>query len=495
MLNAEAKVRGVITQKASARVAETISDLSRRERLSLFLSRAIFVAVLAVIALTAIPYGTVDPWWEALFQCIMFALGALWIIEGWLGGKWFVSEHRLLIPLIALIAFAFFQTLPLWNLTTSTSTDVKAWRTISVDPYGTRLAAVKLLAITLTGGLLLRYTSSQRRLRILIYTLIGIGIASALFGIIRQTVQREPGFILPYLMYYSGYAQFLNRNHLAFLMEMTLGLVLGLVFGRGVSRDRIPVYLAMSMPLWTALVLSNSRGGVVSLLCQVIFVAIILFVRHPRGDLRETEGIRATILRLSNSILVRSTLVIALILVMGFGILWMGGDPLAKRLETVPGEVVSVESEEGIKEGRRLQIWRATWQMIKANPIVGVGLGGFWVIITEYDGGVLGGRARPYAAHNDYLELVASVGLIGLAICLWFVWGFIKRVRVPLRSRDNFRRAACLGALIGIFGVAVHSIFDFGLHITINALIFSALIVIAVAGIPAEARGTESSKT
>jgi hypothetical protein len=48
-----------------------------------------------------------------------------------------------------------------------------------------------------------------------------------------------------------------------------------------------------------------------------------------------------------------------------------------------------------------------------------------------------------------------------------------------LQSTNRFRRAACFGATIGIIGVAVHSPVDFGLHMMINALIFTTLIVIA----------------
>jgi hypothetical protein len=49
-----------------------------------------------------------------------------------------------------------------------------------------------------------------------------------------------------------------------------------------------------------------------------------------------------------------------------------------------------------------------------------------------------------------------------------------------LSSQDVYYRAACLGALTGMFGVVVHSFVDFGLHITINALLFLTLLVIAV---------------
>src|SRR3989449_11657885 len=87
---------------------------------------------------------------------------------------------------------------------------------------------------------------------------------------------------------------------------------------------------------------------------------------------------------------------------------------------------------------------------------------------------------RPLAAHNEYLELLASGGLIGGALGTWFVIVLIKCAREQLRrSRDPFRRAACFGALVGLFGVAIHSLVDFGPHDTVNALVFTALVVIS----------------
>jgi O-antigen ligase len=86
----------------------------------------------------------------------------------------------------------------------------------------------------------------------------------------------------------------------------------------------------------------------------------------------------------------------------------------------------------------------------------------------------------PQQAHNDYLELLASGGVIGLLLAGWFIFLFIKGARVRLRSADPFRRAACFGAVTGLFGISVHSLVDFGLHIPINAVICLMLVAIAI---------------
>ncbi|HYJ87572.1 MAG TPA: O-antigen ligase family protein, partial [Pyrinomonadaceae bacterium] len=125
----------------------------------------------------------------------------------------------------------------------------------------------------------------------------------------------------------------------------------------------------------------------------------------------------------------------------------------------------------------RNEIWRVTLRMFAAHPILGVGMGGYWTAVPEFHDAA--GTMRPQEAHNDYLELLASGGLVGAAIAIWFVVAVIRRTRRNLRSTNRFRRAACFGATIGLIGVAVHSLVDFGLHIMINALIFTTLIVIA----------------
>ena len=114
--------------------------------------------------------------------------------------------------------------------------------------------------------------------------------------------------------------------------------------------------------------------------------------------------------------------------------------------------------------------------MFAAHPILGVGLGGYWIGITAYHDA--SGLMTPQEAHNDYLELLSSGGVIGFAIGVWFVVTVVRATRRNLLAGDM--RTARLGAILGIVGVAAHSLVDFGLHILVNAIVFLALISIAI---------------
>ena len=184
-----------------------------RIRVGRVLDGFIFYALLALIAVACIPYGTVEPWWESLVEICVIALGGLWLLEGLLGGSWQLAGRSLLLTLLVLLIFVVLQIGPLGVAGADLPVAGAKPQTISADPYETKLFIYKMLACVLTLALLLRYTSSRRRLRVLIWSVIGVAIASAAFGIIRQTMQgNEQGFGLPYLKPTLGYGQFIIRN-------------------------------------------------------------------------------------------------------------------------------------------------------------------------------------------------------------------------------------------------------------------------------------------
>ena len=380
-----------------------------------------------VILITPIPYGTVEPWWKAAFICVVLGI----FILGIWGKPIFKNPSTVLLPLLALSALAFLQ----------------SWTQISTDPFQTRFFALQLLALTAFLSLLYSYATTEKRIQILVYTIVGVAVASAIFGILRQTAQHETGFLLPLLKQNQGFAQFVNKNHFAYLMEMALGLTIGLIIAGG-SKQKL-IQFALLLPIWVGLVLSNSRGGILAMLVQVTITALLL--------------LRTTTLKLA----------LAAVLVAGvlFGTIWVGGERLVTNFSAAGSELTTTDRD----GASRNEIWRATLKMFAAHPLLGVGLGAYWIGITTYHDA--SGVLTPQEAHNDYLELLSSGGIVALALGVWFAVIVIRLARQNLITDTGFIRAVRIGSVLGIAGVAAHSLLDFGLHLFGNTVVFLTLIM------------------
>jgi len=396
------------------------------------LSKLIFGALVGLIVFTAVPYGTVEAWWKAAFICAVFAICIVAIVDILISGSNRIAGGPVLLPMLSLSAVAYFQTF-----------------SISADPFQTRFFALQMLALTVFLALLYRYASTERRLRVLVYTILGVAVASAVFGILRQTTQHGTGFILPLLKQNQGYGQFINKNHFAYLMEMAFGLGLGIILSGGIKRDRVMIYIALLVPIWMGLVLSNSRGGVLAMLAQIVVAALLLL------SLRTFSVAR--------SVALRAILIIILVSGVLAGTFWVGGDRLAMNFEAATREATTTRDG-----ASRNEIWRASLKMFAAHPFLGVGLGGYWIGITAHH--EASGLMTPQEAHNDYLELLSSAGSIGFAIGVWFAVVVVRMMRKNLSAMS-------FGAVLGLTGVAAHSLVDFGLHIMINAVVFVTLIM------------------
>lgn len=443
------------------------------------LNRIVFIALIALILVTPIPYGTVEPWWKAAFVCAVFAICILALIENLITTDTRLPGKTIVLPMLALSALAFLQTL---QLGTRTEANLPVWNAISADPYQTRFFALQMLALTAFLAMLYRYARTERRIRVLVYTVLGIAVASAIFGILRQTAQHDTGFLLPLLRKNQGYAQFINKNHFVYLMDMAFGLGLGIILGGGAKRDRLMIYVALLVPIWIALVLANSRGGVLAMIMQIIVAVLLLTSVRALSENYQLQ-------KIAQSTLLRTALLVVLVVGVALGTLWVGGDRLATNFEGASSEFTTDTSRQGVS---RNEIWRATWKMFAAHPIAGVGLGGYWIAITAYHDA--SGLMTPQEAHNDYLELLSSGGVIGLAIGIWFVVAVIQKTRKNLLADGGYMRAVRLGAILGIVGVAAHSLVDFGLHILVNAVVLLILIMMATTDLSlAEAqRGKEA---
>ena len=115
--------------------------------------------------------------------------------------------------------------------------------------------------------------------------------------------------------------------------------------------------------------------------------------------------------------------------------------------------------------------------MIRANPILGVGLGAYetaFPIYSESDGSL-----RVPQAHNDYLQVTTDAGIVGALIALWFIVAIFRTVSRGVLSRDPLLAGLALGSGGGIFAMLVHSMFDFNLQVPSNGLLFLLLVAVA----------------
>jgi O-antigen ligase len=430
--------------------------------------RVCFYGTIFAVLLSAIPYGTVDPVSRSIIGvgiAIMASLRACLAIVG----RSNFHFSRLLLPMAGIVALGLVQLAPI----------TAEARPISSDPYETKLFLINFVAILIAAETLLAATNSPHRLKVLIALVIGGSVGSALFGILREAVwdDRTSWTAAFFGAEGAGYAQFFNRNHFVFLIEMGFGLTLGLLLkGHLSERLKFPFWILSAIFIWSAIA-SNSRGGLISIAALSSFATALHIISRrtlPTATAQEQELTRMLLRKAAlATVLVVVTLCTSVLVVA-----YVGGDAVAGRVEKLSGEVGPVQEQ---KTNRRA-IWTYTTAMIAEHPIIGIGFGGYATAITEYDRST--GEFSLEQAHNDYLEFAASGGLIAIAFAALFVWQVAGRARLNFNSRDTLVRSAAFGALLGIFGVLVHSLVDFGLHTMVNALMLMVLIVIATVRLP-----------
>lgn len=115
-------------------------------------------------------------------------------------------------------------------------------------------------------------------------------------------------------------------------------------------------------------------------------------------------------------------------------------------------------SDENFAIVERLAHWQAAYDMASDHSLLGVGLGNYEAAYARY-----GLPSWPRAlghAHNDYLNLLAETGVVGLT-CYLAAWGMIGWLTLRALRQSNL---ILNGMVLGLAGtwthLAVHSLFD-----------------------------------
>lgn len=426
-------------------------------------SRFLILVVCVAIVLSTLAFGTVHYWAMGLFNLGAFTILILWAIDAWTLGQLRVSRNLLQIPLCGAVLLGLIQLLPLRPSSTDTLVGLDLSRSLSLDPHSTRLVIVQLATLLVYFSAVLVFIDTPRRLRLVVRTIIVFGFFLAVFGLTQSVTSPTKVYWFRELAQSTAFGPFINRHHFAGYMEMTLAFPLGLLFAGAIDREKRLLYLFVAMLMGIALIMTASRGGVVSLVAEVLFLVLISAFRRKERESRSKKPGRF------GGALSKLGLAAALVVALFIGVSLFGGDLSLSRL------VDSVNTDDPTTG--RVHFWSVTLNMIQAHPLLGTGLGAFGVIYTRFD--TRNGFYRLEQAHNDYLQVLSDGGIVGAILALMFVALLFRGALRRMGSRDNFRRGVAMASLAGCFGVLVHSFFDFTLHTVSNALLFLILAALA----------------
>jgi O-antigen ligase len=401
------------------------------------------VAFCALLAFWVLAYGGVEEWSQAVLE-----VSAGLLLVGWAFRQYRKKAEQVIVSplLFPLMAFALVTLAQLAFHTTAST-------------YHTRVELQLLTAYMLLLFVMMQAYYRPSHWRGFIWFLMGLGFFVSLFGILQHLTFNGKLYWFR-VMRYGGYpfGPYVNRNHFAGFAELLIPVALvPLVLGK-VRKERLFIVVLFALVPIVALLLSASRGGIVSLAVEMLVLMLILMARRARG--------RALVL------------VGAAVLIAVLAVSWIGARQILERFSGYQSVDISA--------GKRGSMSRDTWRIFMDHPVLGTGLGTLQLVFPPYDS-LYDGKIVNHT-HNDYLEALAETGALGGLCCLWFLCVLLAESWRGLRNAgNNFGSAVNLSGLVGCSGFLVHSLADFNLHIPANALLFLISAHLATLQIPKSA--------
>lgn len=357
---------------------------------------------------------------------------------------------------------------------------------LSLAPVRTRNAVLMLLNIGLTAFLVYNTFTTRPRLFLLALTLIAAAFINALAGFIPIIIDSPPMYADLEITSRPLSGTFLNRNHFGFLLALGLIQLAGVAwilygfrggrssyehrtysFETGLARFHRPLLVACALtavPIGMALLLSLSRGATLTGTAGLVLFTWIVLKRNNAAGLRRE-------------------IIIPLVLIAGAVV-----SGSIEALTALKGRYESLMEIGNIGLIGRWNYWGETIQLIRKFPLTGIGLHAFEPVSPMVESGVVPGKVS-FHAHNDYLELLAEVGLpAGLLIitlilvCMWLLW---RRAR---RCTDRLYRTLALAGMCALTAAGLHEFVEYNVRAPANGFLVAALAVLVVLAIELDTR-------
>jgi O-antigen ligase/tetratricopeptide (TPR) repeat protein len=361
------------------------------------------------------------------------------------------------------------------------------WRTLAIAPLATWAGLIEIVACTALFLIVLLYPfglagagmdAQKRFFGTLIIVVLGSGMLVAMLGIAEHGwwngkilwffVPNDWRGPLPNNPRASG--PFVNPDHFANYLAMILPLAAAGAlfpilpgFRHKRSSDIQLIFAVAAFVIASAIMMSLSRGGWMVAIIGVA-TAIGLSTRHAREELPALlRGFGGKLLPAA----VGGTALVLLIL------LYLAG-PTGRSQASV--RLAATLSQGENLTAAKPALWSDTTKMIRDFPLIGVGVGGWPEIFPHYQRPPWLNSFFFREPENDYLQLLAETGIIGLMLAGWFAWAIFVPLRegaARLSSRDWPLFAGLAG---GVVASIVHEVFDFSLQTPANLVIFTVLV-------------------
>ncbi|HVE56180.1 MAG TPA: O-antigen ligase family protein [Pyrinomonadaceae bacterium] len=452
--------------------ADLIEESSIPERFSR-LSGLIFILLCVVLIFSTLAYGAVETWAFGFISVFTGLIAVFWLADAWFNREIRFDTNLLQIPVLGLVLIGIIQLLPLRSPDIPNGAlSVPPVSSLSINPYATRLAVIQLIIYAIFLAAAFVYINSAHRLRKIVTVVIIFGAIMAFFGILQRLASPDGIYGWRPTPQAIPFASFVNQHHFAAFMEMTIGLTLALLVGNATEKDKRLLLIIAIVLMGIAILLTGSRGGVLSLLGVIGFVLLTNVLRKKKDDDEElTKDEKRSLFRRNLAIVGGG---LGLLIVLFGAVLLLGGDvPLSRGIGFI--------NESDVSNGR-LHFWTVAVQVFKDYPILGAGLDSFGTAFPHYDS--WNGNFRVEQAHNDYLQTLADAGILGFICIAAFVYLLFKQGLQKIGAEhSHFRRSVSVGAMAGCLGILIHSFFDFPLRTPSNAFFFLLFAVFATASI------------
>ena len=386
------------------------------------------VGICCLLAFAVLAFGATEEWSQAALE-----VGAAVLLLVWAVRQYWLKADQLSIPaeFLPLCAFALVV--------------VFQWAFhLTASRYYTRLGLQLLVTYLIVVFLMEQAYTRTSHWRGFIWFVMTFAFLVSVFGILQDLTFNGKLYWFR-VARFGGlpFGPYVNRNHFAGFAEMVIPIALvPLVLGK-VRRERIFLVALFALVPIVALLLSASRGGIVSFAAQMVLLFLMLLVRRVR----------------SKNVIVGGLVVLGAVMAVS----WIGVQQVLERFAGLQTLEVST--------GKRTAMRQDTWRLFLDHPLLGTGLGTFEMVFPPYDS-VYDGKIVNHA-HNDYLEALAETGLAGGLCCVWFL-GLVLRnaLKGMAELGSSFSSALNLSGFVACSGILVHSLVDFNLHIPANALLF-----------------------